>query len=547
VIKVSVVVPVYNPWPFIEACVDSLVTQSMPTEEFEVVFVDDGSTDETPAYLDDVAARYSHISVIHQENSGWPGKPRNVGVAAASGEYVFFCDNDDWLGPEALDRLYDYAKENDSDVVLGKMAGIGRGVPQNIFRRNRPRATLADAPLMDSLTPHKLFRRAFLDAHQIRFPEGKRRLEDHLFVVTAYLLASTISVYADYTCYYHIRRSDSSNAGFSAIDWPGYFANLSEALDVVVAHTEPGDLRDSIYRRWLQNEMVNRLSGRRLTSLEPDEAERLFDAAHRTAARYFGEGVVRRLPVVSRGVARALIAGDLETVRRLAEVESQWDLDTHLLQVGWSDGRLQLSGVADFRDRSRPTGGELGQSELLAGLGDDEYRSGLSRSTLLLDLTERRSGERWSFPATVERRGAVMVFVADVDPERQAAGGPLQEGIWDLYVECSLLGLRRRKRLALEPERLPSGPLLQPDAGPDRPVAAYLTKKNFGLSLDVGLVFHPKLRPTPEPEAGTQEPVPEPQPASGLGEAAREQATRLRRLAGRAGRRAVERVNRPER
>lgn len=546
-IKVSVVVPVYNPWPFIEACVDSLVTQTLPTEQFEVIFVDDGSTDETPAYLDDVAARYPHISVIHQENSGWPGKPRNVGVAAASGEYVFFCDNDDWLGPEALDRLYDYAKENDSDVVLGKMAGIGRGVPQNIFRRNRPRATLADAPLMDSLTPHKLFRRAFLDDHQIRFPEGKRRLEDHLFVVTAYLLASTISVYADYTCYYHIRRSDSSNAGFSAIDWPGYFANLSEALDVVVAHTEPGDLRDSIYRRWLQNEMVNRLSGRRLTSLEPDEAERLFDAAQRTAARYFSEGVVRRLPVLSRGVARALIAGDLETVRRLAEVESQWDLDTHLLQVGWSDGRLQLSGVADFRDRSRPTGGELGESELLAGLGDDEYRTGLSRSTLLLDLTERRSGERWSFPAQVERRGAVMVFVADVDPERQAAGGPLQEGIWDLYVECSLLGLRRRKRLALDPERLPSGPLLQSDADPGRPVAAYLTKKNFGLSLDVGLVFHPKLRPKPEPEAETQEPVPEPQPASGLGEAAREQATRLRRLAGRAGRRAVERVNRPER
>ena len=100
--------------------------------------------------------------------------------------------------------------------------------------------SLDDSVIMDSLTPHKLFRRAFLDEHRIRFPEGKRRLEDHLFVSTAYLLATTISIYADYTCYFHIRREDSSNAGFRRIDWPEYFDNLAESLDGVVARTEPG-------------------------------------------------------------------------------------------------------------------------------------------------------------------------------------------------------------------------------------------------------------------------------------------------------------------
>ena len=91
-VKVSVVVPVYNPGRYIEPCIESLLRQTLPPGEHEVVFVDDGSTDETPARLDELAASHSHVRVIHQENSGWPGKPRNVGVEASRGEYVQFVD-----------------------------------------------------------------------------------------------------------------------------------------------------------------------------------------------------------------------------------------------------------------------------------------------------------------------------------------------------------------------------------------------------------------------------------------------------------------------
>src|SRR5262245_30441703 len=114
-VKVSVIVPVYNPGPYVEDLISSLLRQSLPSTEFEAVFVDDGSTDDTPARLDALTAEHPHLRVLHQDNSGWSGKPRNVGIEAAQGDYVFFADNDDWLGDEALERMYDFAVKNGSD------------------------------------------------------------------------------------------------------------------------------------------------------------------------------------------------------------------------------------------------------------------------------------------------------------------------------------------------------------------------------------------------------------------------------------------------
>src|SRR5690606_23474085 len=280
-VKVSVIVPVYDPGNYIEDCISSLQRQSLPHDEYEAIFVDDGSTDGTPDRLDRLAAEDPRMRVIHQENSGWSGKPRNVDIAAARGEFVMFVDNDDYLGDEALERMYAYGVAHGADVVVGKMAGKNRGVPVELFRRNHPRATVENAPLIDSLTPHKMFRREFLDRTGLRFPEGRRRLEDHVFVTEAYLRADSVSVLSDYVCYYHIRRDDASNAGFQRFDPVGYFKNLREALDVVERYTEPGPLRDRLFRRWLRVEMVERLRARRVLALPDDYRRELFAEIHK--------------------------------------------------------------------------------------------------------------------------------------------------------------------------------------------------------------------------------------------------------------------------
>ena len=130
--KVSVVVPVFNTGEDLSRCVDSVLAQSL--DDYEVIFADDGSTDGTEKRLDELEAAHDHVRVLHLPASGGPGGPRNAGVDAARGDYVYFLDDDDWLGPEALARMHAMAVRNDSDIVIGKMVGHGRPVPRLMFR-----------------------------------------------------------------------------------------------------------------------------------------------------------------------------------------------------------------------------------------------------------------------------------------------------------------------------------------------------------------------------------------------------------------------------
>jgi glycosyltransferase involved in cell wall biosynthesis len=163
--KVAIVVPVYNPGPELERCVASVLAQTMPPGELEAIFVDDGSTDGSGELLDRLAGEHPHVRVIHEPNSGWAGRPRNVGIDAATAEFVLFLDHDDALGPEAASRLYARAVADGSDVVLGRSVGHGKPNESSRDWATRGPVTFEQAPeLIAHLKPHKLVRREFLDA-----------------------------------------------------------------------------------------------------------------------------------------------------------------------------------------------------------------------------------------------------------------------------------------------------------------------------------------------------------------------------------------------
>ncbi|GLP69454.1 hypothetical protein TUSST3_60760 [Streptomyces sp. TUS-ST3] len=502
-VKVSVVIPVYNPGNYIEDCIASLRRQSLPPDEFEAIFVDDGSTDDTPARLDAVAAETENFKVIHQEASGWSGKPRNVGIAASEGEFVMFVDNDDYLGDEALERMYDYAVANGADVVVGKMAGKGRGVPVELFRRNHPRATVDNAPLIDSLTPHKMFRRAFLDRIGLRFPEGRRRLEDHVFVTEAYLRADNVSVLGDYVCYYHLKRDDASNAGFQRFDPVGYFKNLREALDVVEKYTEPGPTRDRLFRRWLRNEMVERMRGKRLLAAPEDYRKELFTEIRGVVVERFGPGVAAGLQPTQQVVAALIADGRLDDLVEFAEWEASVASKVEPDGVEWDGGVLKFGLSAELASGGTPMsfpaeGSSAPLSEPPASVAEAvdwvgaHSVAGFKRATVDLLLRERASSAQYfqsveftreSVPVEDGRVRLVLRGTAAVDPAIAADGGPLGSGLWDVFVRVKLGGWTKQSRLG--PVSLKGRTAADAGVAGGRVVLPYWTAKQGTLALDV--------------------------------------------------------------
>ena len=115
-VDVSVIIPVYNVDKFLPRCLGTVLDQTF-AGEYEVICINDGSTDNSGAILEKFAKNNNKIKILTQQNKGL-SEARNAGVKAASGEYILFVDSDDFIAQNALEGLYNFAKKHNSDVVI---------------------------------------------------------------------------------------------------------------------------------------------------------------------------------------------------------------------------------------------------------------------------------------------------------------------------------------------------------------------------------------------------------------------------------------------
>jgi glycosyltransferase involved in cell wall biosynthesis len=506
-IKVSVVVPVYNPGRFIEPCIRSALGQTMSPQDYEVIFVDDGSTDGTAELLDRLAREHGNVRVIHTPRSGGPSAPRNIGIAEARGQYIQFLDADDELAIDALERLYGLARRTAADVVVPKVASASIRRRPNLFRRDRSGVTLRQAPeLIDSsLGPAKLFRRDFVTEQGLRFPEGWRRIEDQYFTVGAYLRARRITVAADAPYYFYRKRDDAGHLTSEALEPRSYYANLRAIFERIEAETRPGELRTRLIRRFYRTEMLSRVSEPKFLGYGPEQRRAVFESVRDLARDHVDERVHASLGALGRVRSRLLREDREDALVALARRVSELDLRTELRSQRWGDGRLHLALDAHFQRGDpvviiRSAGRTVLDPSISEGLTPPEPvdltrpRDAFQADIILRDP---HTALEWLVPTGLSirlvpqaavggelRLNPIVRLRATIDPLRV---GPrrtaLTDGRWEIWLRLRGLGIDRYRVL----DDGPAATDLETPMIVGRPPRLVALSRDGGrLTLDVG-------------------------------------------------------------
>lgn len=182
--KLSVIVPVYNSSKYLKKCIDSILSQTF--SNYELIIVDDGSTDESGEICDNYMRKHSNVDVIHIENAG-VANARKIGVQRSHGEYLMFVDSDDWIDPKMFEKMYNTIKKRDCDIVSCEYfleeenrTIASRTSIQNGTEYNNSEEVLKDILLYKGINVwlvNKIFKKELFNG--IDFREGTKMGEDY--------------------------------------------------------------------------------------------------------------------------------------------------------------------------------------------------------------------------------------------------------------------------------------------------------------------------------------------------------------------------------
>ncbi|WP_218310919.1 glycosyltransferase [Alteromonas antoniana] len=211
---ISIIIPCYNALGKLERCLASLKCQTIDESRFEVIFIDDFSSDGSYEYLKEQSRKHSNWSVYQlKENSGSPSKPRNIGIEAAKGSYVFFLDCDDEILPDTLEMHFAFARDTDACIVRGFLLTDDGHTqkPMNQLPSWSDSLTKKDRIELiiskQSTTVSSLIKRELVVSERIRWPEDIRVGEDSLFLIEVLSKSDRIEYIPHPTFVYNKRKT----------------------------------------------------------------------------------------------------------------------------------------------------------------------------------------------------------------------------------------------------------------------------------------------------------------------------------------------------
>lgn len=242
--KISIIVPVYNAENYLRRCIDSILEQTYTN--FELLLINDGSTDGSAKILEEVKESDSRIRVVHKKNEG-VSATRNLGLKLVTGDYITFIDSDDFVDKLYLEVLYKSLTENDADIASGNFASFNEERQTFLFftteetyfekvyspqewldQENNPRHNLF---LTVIFTPFKLYKRELWE--DIEYPVGRVR-EDDAIIHKLYLRCQRIS-FVNSAIYFYSQHEDSLSKTVMQKDIATMISNAEERIALMAA------------------------------------------------------------------------------------------------------------------------------------------------------------------------------------------------------------------------------------------------------------------------------------------------------------------------
>lgn len=460
-IKVSVIIAAYNSDPAgLERVMSSLATQSMDPREVEVIFVDDGSTDDTRSRLDALARTRPNVVVKTIPNSGWASRPRNVGIELARGHYLLFMDHDDELFPDALQWAYDYGRRHRADVVNAKEVRTdGWSWGWDSFTADIAQVERLDPNPLDPMRPHKLYRRSFVLDKRLLFPEGKRVLwEDIYFNTMAYARGARVAILSQRGFYRWVAGEQNTYYTFER-DAAEYWSKLTGLLAFIDTELAGKSGRQPLLTHQVRGLVLGFIGPKSLS--RPDS---YYEVAYRyvqdLVAGYAPPHLDADLPSVDRCRVELVRLGRADLQRRLAEHDLGVTAVPVLDRVEWDGPEMVLSISTTLVDsqgaavRFRRTGdrwsrvlpGDL--TDVLSSEAPDVTRD-LDQASLAMSVKGRNSGFTWQLAGagtvscTDDGTGFGIVtgtLTARFDPVAFAAEHHLADPVWDFAARFAATG-----------------------------------------------------------------------------------------------------------
>lgn len=341
-VKISVIIPTYNNSKSnLDRLVDSFDQQTMKQEDFEVIFIDDGSNDfQSFKRINDITKTRKNYILHRIPPSQGPSKPRNKGTQIAKGEYVFYCDDDDTVFPQAFERLYKFAKQNNLDIVNPKVIKTkGWSWGWEEYKVTKVNAQKFGVQSMIPMTVPKLYRKTFIDENNLQFPEGEKMLfEDVMFACLAFSKSPKIGILADYPIY-HWREQNRSDLLDIGLDYKwSQLTNLALFFENNLSSND----RDTMLLHWYRSRVLGAIRNHFHKNKESIQIQE-FKNAYKWRNQFVNKNIVESLSSNDKVLDKILEQNRMDLANSLSASRENITARSYLKDIKFKNDEIIIS------------------------------------------------------------------------------------------------------------------------------------------------------------------------------------------------------------